>query len=77
MRVWRQEAAFSIAGPVPGGELTDPPPSVMLVLADPSTSPTANTSQVATRGSGVAELTIPMEGYVITGAKTVQVDVKE
>ncbi len=70
------EPAFTISGPSPGGELTDPPPSVMLILADPSTSPTSNTAQVGTRGSGVAELTIPVDGYVVNGARTVQVEVK-
>ncbi|MBV9268826.1 MAG: hypothetical protein JO061_21840, partial [Acidobacteriaceae bacterium] len=77
IRVWRAEPAFTISGPSPGGELTDPPPSVMLILADPSMSPTSNAAQVTTRGSAVAELTIPVEGYVISGARTVQVEVKE
>jgi hypothetical protein len=77
VRVWRPEPSFTISGPAPGGELTDPPPSVMLILADPSSSPTANTAQVATRGSGVSELIVPMSGTVISGARTVQVEVKE
>ena len=76
IRVWRPEPAFTISGPLPGGELTDPPPSVMLVLADPSTSPTSNTAQIGTRGSGVAELVLPVDGYVVSGARTVQVEVK-
>jgi hypothetical protein len=77
LRVWRFEPAFTISGPSPGGELTDPPPSVMLILADPSESPTSNTAQVNTRGSGIAEIRIPVDGYVVSGAKTVQVEVKE
>lgn len=77
VRVWRPEPAFTISGPSPGGELTDPPPSVALVLADPSTSPTSNAAQIATRGSGIAELVAPVDGYVVTGAKTLQVEVKE
>jgi hypothetical protein len=77
LRVWRSEPAFSISGPLPGGEITDPPPSVMLILADPSESPTSNTAQLATRGSGIAEIRVPVDGYVVSGAKTVQVEVKE
>jgi hypothetical protein len=77
VRVWRSQPAFTIAGPLPGGELTDPPPSVMLILADPSESPTSNAAQVNTRGSGLAEFRLPVDGYVVTGAKTVQVEVKE
>jgi SpoIVB peptidase S55 len=77
VRVWRAEPAFTISGPSPGGELTDPPPSIALVLADPSTSPTSNAAQVSTRGSGIAELIAPVDGYVVSGAKTLQVEVKE
>jgi hypothetical protein len=77
VRVWRSEPAFSISGPMPGGEITDPPPSVMLILADPSESPTSNTAQLATRGSGITEIRLPVDGYVVSGAKTVQVEVKE
>lgn len=77
IRVWRPEPAFTISGPSPGGELTDPPPSVALILSDPSTSPTSNASQLATRGSGIAELVAPIDGYVVSGAKTLQVEVKE
>lgn len=77
VRVWRPEPAFTISGPSPGGELTDPPPSVALILSDPSTSPTSNTTQLQTRGSGIAELIAPVDGYVVSGAKTLQVEVKE
>ncbi len=77
VRVWRFEPSFTISGPSPGGELTDPPPSAMLILADPSSSPTSNSAQVATRGSGVAEFRLPVDGYVVSGARTVQVEVKE
>lgn len=77
VRVWRQEPAFTVAGPAPGGELTDPPPSVMLILADPSSSVTTNPALTLTRGSEIAELTISVAGYLVTGAKTLQVEVKE
>lgn len=77
LRVWRPEPAFTISGPQPGGELTDPPPDVALVLQDPSESPTANTTQVNTRGSSIADLRSPVNDFVVTGARTVQVEVKE
>jgi hypothetical protein len=77
VRVWRQQPSFSVAGPMPRSELTDPPPSIMLILADPSSSATTNPALTLTRGSGIAELTIPAPGYVVSGAKTVQVEVKE
>jgi hypothetical protein len=57
--------------------LPDPPPSVALILADPSDSATTNTALTLTRGSPVDELSIPVKGYVVSGAKTLQVDVKE
>jgi hypothetical protein len=77
VRIWRQEPSFTVAGALPGGELTDPPPSVALVLADPSSSVTSNAALTLTRGSQVQEIALPLPGYVITGAKTVQVEVKE
>jgi hypothetical protein len=76
VRVWRQEPSFSV-GPLPGGELTDPPPSVMLILANPSTSLSSSGSPVVTRGSDIAEFSLPVAGYVVSGTKTVQVEVKE
>jgi hypothetical protein len=77
VRVWRSEPAFTISGPLPGGEITDPPPSVMLIMADPSQSPTSNAAQLSIRGSGIAEIRMPVDGYVVSGARTVQVEVKE
>ena len=76
VRVWRQEPAFNVAGPMPGGELTDPPPSVALVLADTSSSVSSGATSLA-RGSDVAQLKLPMNGYVVTGAKTIQIEVKD
>ncbi len=77
VRVWRQQPAFTISGPTPSGEISDPPPSVALILGDPSNSATSNAALVLTRGSQIAELTIPTRGYVVTGAKTLQVEIKE
>jgi hypothetical protein len=77
LRLWRAEPAFTIGGPRPGGELTDPPPSVMLVLADPSASANSNAAVTQTRGSSIAEIKIPVDGYAVIGAKTIQVEIRE
>ena len=77
VRVWRQQPAFTISGPLPGGDITDPPPSVALILADPSSSPTSNAALTLLRGSEVAEIRMPVDDYVVTGAKTVQVEIKD
>jgi len=77
VRVWRQEPAFNVRGPLPGAELTDPPPSVMLVLADPSASSWGTATSTLTRGSQVEQLVVPTSGYVVTGAKTIQIEVKD
>jgi len=77
LRVWRQEPSFTIGGSLPRGDLSDPPPSIMLVLADPSASANSNAALTLTRGSEVAEMKLPVDGYVVSGSKTVQVEVKE
>ena len=77
VRVWRQEPAFSIAGALPGRELTDPPPSVALILADPAASAASGSAWMQNRGSSVAEFTLPVDGYVVSGSKTIQVNVTE
>ena len=77
VRIWRQQPSFTISGPAPSEEISDPPPSVALVLSDPSSSASTNAALTVTRGSQIAELSIPTRGYVVTGAKTLQVEVKE
>ncbi len=77
LRVWRQQPSFTISGPLPGGDITDPPPSVALILADPSSSPTSNAALTLLRGSQVAEIPMPVDNYVVTGSKTVQVEIKD
>jgi SpoIVB peptidase S55 len=77
VRIWRQEPAFTVSGTLPGAELTDPPPSVMLVLADPSASAWSTATGAQTRGSGIDQLVVPITGYVVSGAKTLQVEVKD
>jgi hypothetical protein len=76
VRVWRPQPAFSVKGPGPGNEMPDPPPSAMLILADPSASTSTSATNVATRGSEVGELTIPAPGYSVSGAKTLQVEIR-
>ena len=77
VRVWRQEPSFSLSGPSPDGDLTDPPPSVALILADPSASSSGSTASSTIRGSSLKELRLPVDQYVITGAKTIQVEIKD
>jgi len=66
VRVWRPEPNFLLEG----ADFPDPPPSLALILA---TSPTA----VQTRNSQVAEIEMDAGDAVISGVKTVQVEVKE
>jgi hypothetical protein len=77
VRVWRQQPAFTVGGPGPDSEMPDPPPSAMLILADPSSSASANTLSVATRGSEAGQMTIALPGYAVSGAKTVQVEIRD
>ncbi len=66
VRVWRAEPAYEVAGE----ELPDPPPSLALVLGS-----TQNVSQ--NRNSKITELVIDGGGMMVTGSRTVQVEVKE
>jgi hypothetical protein len=69
VRVWRTDPAFQVQGE----DLPDPPPSVGLIL---------NKAQAAQglwlpHGSKIDELQIQTGNVVVTGSKTVPVDVKE
>jgi hypothetical protein len=77
VRVWRQEPSFSVAGTLPGRELSDPPPSVALILADPAASAASSAPLALSRGSSLAEFTLPLDNYAVTGAQTIQVDITE
>jgi hypothetical protein len=70
VRVWRSEPAFQLEG----DDLPDPPPSVAMILAS-SQGALANITQ--TRNSKVAELEIGDGDSVISGSKTIQIEVKE
>lgn len=66
VRVWRNDPAFQIDGE----DFPDPPPSLAMILGGSQT-----TQQ--TRNSKVAELEISAGEMMITGSKTVQVEVKD
>jgi hypothetical protein len=70
VRVWRNESAYTIDG----RDLPSPPPSVAMILSRAQTQATAVASL---RGSKLAEIEIPGGNNVVTGSKTVQVEVKE
>jgi hypothetical protein len=67
VRVWRPEPNFQLEG----DNFPDPPPSLALILGASQTAATQS------RNSKVAELEISAGDAVITGGKTVQVEVKE
>jgi hypothetical protein len=71
VRVWRSESAYTIQG----RDLPDPPPSLAMILARGQIGGAAAAMNV--RGSKVAEIEIPAGDFVVTGSKTVQVEVKE
>ncbi len=66
IRVWRAQAAYEVGGQ----ELPDPPPSLALVLGS-----TQNLAQ--NKNSKITELTIDAAGMMVSGSKTVQIEVKE
>ncbi|HUA59858.1 MAG TPA: hypothetical protein VML19_13955, partial [Verrucomicrobiae bacterium] len=71
VRIWRSQPSF----PVGGRELGDPPPSVSLVLsrgmgAGPATL-------LAARGATLGETSLDPGDFVVTGAKTIQVEVQK
>jgi hypothetical protein len=70
VRVWRATPAFQLEG----ADLPDPPASVALVLAG-SQSSLAGLSQ--TRNAKIADLEIDGGDMVVSGSKTIQVDIKE
>ena len=70
VRVWRADPAFQLEG----ADLPDPPASVALILSG-SQSSLAGITQ--TRNSKIAEMEIDAGDVVISGVKTVQVEVKE
>jgi len=71
VRVWRAEPSYTVEG----RDIPDPPPSLAMMLTRAQAGAPA---QVNTRGAKVAELEVPgAAGFVVTGTKTIQVEVKE
>jgi hypothetical protein len=70
IRVWRTDPDFQLEGV----DLPAPPASVSLILSESQTS-VAGISQ--TRNSKIAEMEIDAGNVVISGVKTVQVEIKE
>ena len=66
VRIWRAEPAYEVAGE----ELPDPPPSLALVLG-------STQSLAQNRNSKITELVIDAGEVMVTGSKTVQIEVKE
>ena len=70
VRVWRAEPAFQLDG----ADLPAPPPSAVLVLED-SVATVAGIAQ--TRNSKIGEMELDAGDMVISGVKTIQVEIKE
>jgi hypothetical protein len=70
IRVWRTDPAYQLEG----ADFPDPPPSVALILAGAQPALGA-ISQV--RNSKIAEIEIAAGEMMISGSKTIQVEVKE
>jgi hypothetical protein len=70
VRVWRAEPGFQVQGE----DLPDPPPSVAMFLGRRAT---AASGAGMTRNSKVAEIEIGVVNAVVSGTKTLQVEVKE
>ncbi|HEV2687098.1 MAG TPA: hypothetical protein VGV35_01050, partial [Bryobacteraceae bacterium] len=69
LRVWRADPAYLVQGQ----DLPDPPPSLGLILAKAQTAQNA----LFARTSKIDELQIETGDVVVTGSKTVSVEVKE
>ena len=70
IRVWRNEIAFQAQGV----DLPDPPPSLALVLAKAQGTAAMN---LYSQGSTLAEIPVDVGDAVVTGSKSIQVEVKE
>ena len=70
IRVWRNDPAYQVQG----ADLPDPPPSLALILGK---AQAAQQGALIAHGSTIAELVVGAGDAVLTGTKTIQVDVKE
>jgi hypothetical protein len=71
LRVWRAETAYTVEG----RDLPDPPPSVALILGRAQIAAAGMFSNW--RGSKLAEIEVPAGENVVTGSKSIQIEVKE
>jgi hypothetical protein len=70
IRIWRADASYTVGGE----DLPDPPPSIAMLLA--KTQGSLGSSQTW-RGSKAAEIAIDAGDAVVSGSRTIQVDIKE
>lgn len=71
LRVWRSEPSFTVEG----RDLPDPPASLAMIL---TRAQAGSTNLALARGAKLAEIEVsPGPGLVVTGSKTVQVEVKD
>jgi hypothetical protein len=70
VRVWRADGVYSVEG----RDLPDPPASIAAILS--RSQPNAS-SLASTRGTTVTELQVPAGDSVVSGTKTIQIEVKE
>jgi hypothetical protein len=70
MRVWRADNTYSVEG----RDLPAPPASIAMILGR---ALPPGTSQLNPRGATLAEIEIPAGVNIVTGSKTIQIEVKE
>jgi hypothetical protein len=71
VRVWRAQPSYTVEG----RDVPDPPASLAMIL---TRAQAGSTNVVNTRGAKVAEIEVAgAPGFVVTGTKTIQVEVKE
>jgi hypothetical protein len=71
VRVWRAEPSYTVEG----RDMPAPPPSLAMIL---TRAQAGSANVVNTRGAKAAEIEVPgPPGFVVTGTKTIQVEVKE
>jgi len=70
VRLWRADATYTMDG----RDLPDPPASLAAILGRLQPGAAALAS---TRGTKVAEIEVPAGENLVTGSKTIQIEVKE
>jgi hypothetical protein len=70
VRIWRADNAYTVEG----RELPAPPASVAMILGR---ALPPGTSQLNPRGASLAEIEIPAGVNIVSGSKTIQIEVKE